>query len=256
MFCPKCKYTSFDYLKKCPKCGQDWTLIRQHLNLDWLVPPESYDSSPETESVSPDSMHFSFENHEDNLSRSMHLDISEEQIEAPLTLEDAPKDKGIASDLFDQLHTPNLSQELEQIDTDFFKEEQKTSIEHTNQFSSSGNEQDFPKEQPHEVLYPELENDLAASEVKDPLDQKNIEPTAAHDEDFPFEKGFELELDTEEFSREKNSPFDMDPSQASNPSEKRFEPEKQSLASQNIRGREVDLSSLFEIIDSEPENKK
>jgi len=38
MYCPKCKYTSFDHLDQCPKCGRDWASERKALNLDWLVP--------------------------------------------------------------------------------------------------------------------------------------------------------------------------------------------------------------------------
>ncbi|MFO7800778.1 MAG: hypothetical protein R6V55_00630 [Desulfovermiculus sp.] len=43
MFCIHCKYTSFDYLPACPRCGRDWTREKKALNLDWLVAsaPES-----------------------------------------------------------------------------------------------------------------------------------------------------------------------------------------------------------------------
>ncbi len=43
MFCISCKYTSFDYLPACPRCGQDWTREKKVLNLDWVVQsaPES-----------------------------------------------------------------------------------------------------------------------------------------------------------------------------------------------------------------------
>lgn len=37
MFCIHCKYTSFDYLPSCPRCGRDWTPEKKALNLDWLV---------------------------------------------------------------------------------------------------------------------------------------------------------------------------------------------------------------------------
>ncbi len=37
MFCTHCKYTSFDYLPSCPRCGRDWTPEKKALNLDWLV---------------------------------------------------------------------------------------------------------------------------------------------------------------------------------------------------------------------------
>ena len=37
MFCIHCKYTSFDYLPSCPRCGRDWTQEKKALNLDWVV---------------------------------------------------------------------------------------------------------------------------------------------------------------------------------------------------------------------------
>ncbi|WP_461834659.1 hypothetical protein [Desulfothermus sp.] len=40
MFCPKCKYTTFDFYKKCPKCNYDWDHIRQDLNLEWMLEPD------------------------------------------------------------------------------------------------------------------------------------------------------------------------------------------------------------------------
>ncbi|MGM0611638.1 MAG: hypothetical protein ACQES5_11220 [Thermodesulfobacteriota bacterium] len=36
MYCSKCKYTSFDHLDKCPKCGQNWSETKKALNLEWL----------------------------------------------------------------------------------------------------------------------------------------------------------------------------------------------------------------------------
>ncbi|MFP4168538.1 MAG: hypothetical protein ACLFSY_06785 [Desulfonatronovibrionaceae bacterium] len=36
MYCLKCKYTSFDNLNKCPKCGQDWTATKKKINLEWI----------------------------------------------------------------------------------------------------------------------------------------------------------------------------------------------------------------------------
>ncbi|MFO7878255.1 MAG: hypothetical protein R6U55_16935 [Desulfovermiculus sp.] len=37
MYCIHCKYTSFDYLPSCPRCGKDWTETKKALNLDWVV---------------------------------------------------------------------------------------------------------------------------------------------------------------------------------------------------------------------------
>ena len=47
MYCIKCKYTSFDHLDNCPKCGNNWKETKKILNLDWLPPPPETDSSQE-----------------------------------------------------------------------------------------------------------------------------------------------------------------------------------------------------------------
>ena len=49
MFCIKCKYISFDYLPKCPKCGFEWTETRKRMNLDWMIEPVEEDTSTDTE---------------------------------------------------------------------------------------------------------------------------------------------------------------------------------------------------------------
>jgi hypothetical protein len=36
MYCPQCRFTSFDHLSACPNCGSDWQKIKSDLNLDWL----------------------------------------------------------------------------------------------------------------------------------------------------------------------------------------------------------------------------
>ncbi len=40
MFCPKCKYTTFDFYKNCPKCNFDWDSIRKDLGLEWMMEPD------------------------------------------------------------------------------------------------------------------------------------------------------------------------------------------------------------------------
>ena len=40
MFCPKCKYTTFDFYKNCPKCNFEWNSIRKELGLDWMMEPD------------------------------------------------------------------------------------------------------------------------------------------------------------------------------------------------------------------------
>jgi len=40
MFCPKCKYTTFDYFEKCPKCNYNWSETKKQLGLDWILEPE------------------------------------------------------------------------------------------------------------------------------------------------------------------------------------------------------------------------
>jgi len=36
MYCKKCKYTTFDHLDRCPKCGYDWKKEKEMLGLEWL----------------------------------------------------------------------------------------------------------------------------------------------------------------------------------------------------------------------------
>lgn len=38
MYCTHCKYTSFDYLPTCPRCGRDWSEEKKDLNLMWVEP--------------------------------------------------------------------------------------------------------------------------------------------------------------------------------------------------------------------------
>ena len=51
MYCVKCKYTSFDHLENCPKCGYDWMETRKNLNLDWLPTPLETENSQQTEPI-------------------------------------------------------------------------------------------------------------------------------------------------------------------------------------------------------------
>ncbi len=41
MFCPKCKYTTFDHFSSCPRCGYDWEELRRGLSLDWIEEPST-----------------------------------------------------------------------------------------------------------------------------------------------------------------------------------------------------------------------
>lgn len=77
MYCPKCKYTSFDHLEKCPKCGNKWNEIRKTLNLDWLPKRDLEDKTgsqalyhteqnPQGEGLSPDSEHFHLQSGKDS----------------------------------------------------------------------------------------------------------------------------------------------------------------------------------------------
>ncbi len=42
MYCPYCRYTSFDHLPTCPKCNYDWSEIREVLGIDTpFLPPDT-----------------------------------------------------------------------------------------------------------------------------------------------------------------------------------------------------------------------
>ncbi len=51
MKCPKCGYTSFDYLDECKRCGTDLRDVRALLNLITVSPEERAARPPEEEAV-------------------------------------------------------------------------------------------------------------------------------------------------------------------------------------------------------------
>jgi len=53
MKCPKCNYTSFDYLTECKKCGQLLDGVKQRLNLQLSKPTINMDKTVDPEAVNP-----------------------------------------------------------------------------------------------------------------------------------------------------------------------------------------------------------
>ncbi len=129
MFCSKCKFTSFDHLPKCPKCGFEWTKAREDLQLSWLQAAGynwfqhaeklyQFDMEPATATVqSPD---FSFdpqdlpaggglpETHQALLIEEIDLaDLSPDPTDASLQ-PDAAKAQSSAGSSHDELFTPSL----------------------------------------------------------------------------------------------------------------------------------------------------
>ncbi len=41
MFCPNCKYTTFDHYNVCPKCNFAWNDIKKALGIDWITEPHT-----------------------------------------------------------------------------------------------------------------------------------------------------------------------------------------------------------------------
>ncbi len=58
MYCKSCKYTSFDHLQACPRCGQDWSEVQKALNLDWLVEPASQSKGQDGPYLNPEEFDF------------------------------------------------------------------------------------------------------------------------------------------------------------------------------------------------------
>ena len=58
MYCKSCKYTSFDHLQSCPRCGQDWSEVQKALNLDWLVEPASQPKGQASPYLNPEEFAF------------------------------------------------------------------------------------------------------------------------------------------------------------------------------------------------------
>ncbi len=53
MKCPKCNYTSFDYLTECKKCGQRLDEVKKRLNLQLSKPTINIDKTVDPEAVNP-----------------------------------------------------------------------------------------------------------------------------------------------------------------------------------------------------------
>ncbi len=58
MYCKSCKYTSFDHLQSCPRCGQDWSEVQKALNLDWLVEPAPQPKGQDSPYLNPEEFAF------------------------------------------------------------------------------------------------------------------------------------------------------------------------------------------------------
>jgi hypothetical protein len=57
MKCPKCGYTSFDYLNECKKCGTDISDVRAMLGVIAISPEERAQSKPAALVASPEPVH-------------------------------------------------------------------------------------------------------------------------------------------------------------------------------------------------------
>ena len=68
MYCKNCGFHSFDHLKNCPKCDQEWEQTRKDLGLqwieetkgDWLEAIEETDAAAEPSTLSPTSQQDAF----------------------------------------------------------------------------------------------------------------------------------------------------------------------------------------------------
>jgi hypothetical protein len=58
MYCKSCKFTSFDHLQACPRCGQDWSDVQKALNLDWLVEQVSQSRGQDSPYLRPEELAF------------------------------------------------------------------------------------------------------------------------------------------------------------------------------------------------------
>jgi len=58
MYCKSCKFTSFDHLQACPRCGQDWSDVQKALNLDWLVEQVSQTRDQDSPYLRPEEFAF------------------------------------------------------------------------------------------------------------------------------------------------------------------------------------------------------
>jgi len=78
MYCKSCKYTSFDHLQSCPRCGQDWSEVQKALNLDWLVEPAPQPKGQDSPYLNPEE--FAFQNQQET-STAAETGLEDSQLE-------------------------------------------------------------------------------------------------------------------------------------------------------------------------------
>ncbi len=255
MFCPKCRYTSFDHLKKCPKCGYDWSDVRKTLNLDWLVPPsESTHIDTGTESSSQATTQGFFEGTEETNSSSKYRGLSG----------NTPLRPSSNDEQTDRPHFPTKTAEYMgnrdadgEIDSDFLKDNELETLDNVLQPFANNKQgsQDPGQAHPDEASFPDPEGTLVKN--NDSTDRpeptgpglKTSEDKEAQDNEYLLDFN-ELEQSLDQSTSTDTEPYDR----KNRPGQTETDP-KEKQASKDIEDNELDLSSLFNIIDSDPENK-
>lgn len=80
MYCSKCKFTSYDHLKNCPKCNFEWEDARKFFNFSWLEPSDtawSVKSSAEGSATADFDMDVDMSDADDTFMQEVDLDDNE-----------------------------------------------------------------------------------------------------------------------------------------------------------------------------------
>ncbi len=153
MFCPKCHYTSFDHLTKCPKCSYDWSEEKKKLNIDWLVIPPIKDTE-DKDTISQTNLSF--------------LDFKQEELDKKIEFGSETKDshtqKPASKGLNEEVNFPNTydNPQTTQPKKTTTREGSKPSKYHQDLSTTNKDaEEHFEKE---EISFPDLEGLLFAEE--------------------------------------------------------------------------------------------
>lgn len=257
MFCPKCKYTSFDHLKKCPKCGYDWSVIRQALNLDWIVhPSDSSEETSESEKKSQTSGQSPLAKSERNASLEIDYNLSGSVTSSPMTSEKETDKQLFPANSSEYSDKEPLGGESE-IDSEFLKDNELdtldnilTPIADKEQDNPNQNRPNFDESSPLNLEGHLAENkDSSKQSSQIDSEQKSLDNETANNNEYILDYN-ELEQSLREYT------LDSETSSQTHQTGQSAQIKNQNQDSENVEEKELDLSSLFNIIESDSEEKK
>ena len=198
MKCPKCSYTTFDYLDTCPRCGKDMTAEKAKLNISSIKPKPPFLLGSLTGDLSDSSVGIPIPEDSEEVAEEMklkdeevyddgsELDINmEEESALPLSEESEPE-KEEAVEEFD-LGDLDLSEDNQDMEMEFIPDTSGPAIEAT---AAEEQEEVIIEEEPS----PEKKEDKKGVKPKEA--EKDMEELNLDVEDLDLE--LDLEGDSEE----------------------------------------------------------